>query len=224
MWYGSKTKLNATLLHRRNLLYLNWRNKKDGNYFNPRRSLPSNNSILTIPSPWNFVLLRNQNRYSNLPLIYAYNANYFFTFTIPASTYWFRLDSGSKSIFMSKRFYDYLFTHHTSSFRHILRMLNSFFFTKMTFKGKGYYIYKNFRNTIAPKFGYYHRIYVYAYNVTVKFLSKRSVLLFGFSKQDVMSVGHDFKSKKPINIFTGRGVRFARQIVYRKTGKVSSYR
>jgi hypothetical protein len=26
------------------------------------------------------------------------------------------------------------------------------------------------------------------------------------------------------NIFTGRGVRFARQIIYKKTGKVSSYR
>ena len=80
------------------------------------------------------------------------------------------------------------------------------------------------RNTIAPKFGYYHRIYVYAPNIRVKFLSKTSVLLFGFSKIDVMTVGHDFKSKKPINIFTGRGVRFARQIVYRKTGKVSAYR
>jgi hypothetical protein len=27
-----------------------------------------------------------------------------------------------------------------------------------------------------------------------------------------------------MNIFTGRGVRFAKQIVYKKTGKVSAYR
>ena len=98
------------------------------------------------------------------------------------------------------------------------------FFTKMKFKGKGYYVYKNYRNTIAPKFGYYHRVYVYAFNISVKFLSKTSVLLFGFCKQDIMTVGYNFKSKKPINVFTGRGVRFARQVVYRKTGKVSSYR
>ena len=32
------------------------------------------------------------------------------------------------------------------------------------------------------------------------------------------------KSKRPVNIFTGRGVRFAIQIIYKKTGKVSSYR
>jgi amino acid transporter len=27
-----------------------------------------------------------------------------------------------------------------------------------------------------------------------------------------------------INVFTGRGVRFARQVIYKKTGKVSTYR
>ena len=77
---------------------------------------------------------------------------------------------------------------------------------------------------MAPQFGFFHRVYVYAFNISVKFLSKTSVLLFGFSKYDLMTVGHDFKSRKPINIFTGRGVRFSRQVVYKKTGKVSSYR
>jgi ribosomal protein L6P/L9E len=94
----------------------------------------------------------------------------------------------------------------------------------MKFKGKGYYVYKNFRHTLAPQFGYYHKIYVYAFNVSVKFLSKTSVLLFGLSKNDLLTVGYDFRSKKPMNIFTGRGVRFSRQVVYKKTGKVSSYR
>ena len=94
----------------------------------------------------------------------------------------------------------------------------------MKFKGKGYYVYKNSRHTLAPQFGYYHKIYVYAFNTSAKFLSKTSVLLFGLSKNDLLTVGYDFRSKKPINIFTGRGVRFSRQVVYKKTGKVSSYR
>jgi ribosomal protein L6P/L9E len=95
---------------------------------------------------------------------------------------------------------------------------------KIRFKGKGYYIYKNYRNTVAPQFGYAHRVYVYAQAVSVKFLSKTKVLLFGLSKKDILAVGRNLKIVKPINIFTGRGVRFARQIIYRKTGKVSSYR
>jgi hypothetical protein len=34
----------------------------------------------------------------------------------------------------------------------------------------------------------------------------------------------EFKQARPINIFTGKGIRFTKQIIYKKTGKVSSYR
>ena len=95
---------------------------------------------------------------------------------------------------------------------------------KIRFKGKGYYMYKNRRNTIAPQFGYAHRVYVYASATSVLFLSKTKILLFGLCQKDVIQIAHRVKAVKPINIFTGRGVRFAKQIIYKKTGKVSSYR
>ena len=106
----------------------------------------------------------------------------------------------------------------------ILFLFTSFIFNKLKFKGKGYYIYKNFRSTIAPQFGYYHRIYIYSFFNRVKFLAKTKLIIFGFVKQDILKTSFELKSKRPINIFTGRGVRFARQLVYKKTGKVSSYR
>ena len=102
--------------------------------------------------------------------------------------------------------------------------LSSVIFNKIKFKGKGYYIYKNIRNTVTPQFGHSHRIYFYAYNVSVKFLSKTKVLVYGLSNADVLGVSHKIKRSRPINIFTGRGVRFAKQVIYKKTGKVSSYR
>ena len=98
------------------------------------------------------------------------------------------------------------------------------FFRKVKFKGKGYYIYKNKRNTITPQFGYSHRLYLYSYFVSVKFLSKTSVFVFGLLKNDVIKTTLGIKSMRPINIFTGRGVRFSREVVYKKVGKVSSYR
>ena len=85
-------------------------------------------------------------------------------------------------------------------------------------------MYKNSRNTIAPQFGYAHRVYVYAQATSVRFLSKTKILLFGLSKTDIIDSGYKIKKVKSINIFTGRGIRFARQVVYKKTGKVSSYR
>lgn len=48
--------------------------------------------------------------------------------------------------------------------------------------------------------------------------------MFGVSKSDILLGSSNLKSSKPINIFTGRGVRFSKQIIYKKTGKVSSYR
>jgi len=89
----------------------------------------------------------------------------------------------------------------------------------MKFRGKGYYIYKTLRNTIAPNFGYAHRLYIYAYFVSLKFLSKTSIILFGLKKTDLYKIGYLFKKTRPINIFTGRGVRFSRQIIYKKLEK-----
>jgi len=109
-------------------------------------------------------------------------------------------------------------------FRRTLYQFTLPVFLKLKFKGKGYYIYKNRRNTITPQFGHSHRIYIYSYFTTVRFLSKTSVLLFGFSKNDLFRVGYQIKHARPINLFTGRGVRFNRQILYRKTGKISTHR
>jgi len=98
------------------------------------------------------------------------------------------------------------------------------FFIKLKFKGKGYYLYKNARNTITPQFGYAHRIYKYNYTTSVKFLSKTKVFFFGGSKTDVFNSTNAVKDMRSINVFTGRGVRFAKTVIYKKTGKVSSYR
>ena len=97
-------------------------------------------------------------------------------------------------------------------------------FIKLKFTGKGYYIYKNLRNTVAPQFGYSHRLYIYSFFSYIKFLTKTKLILFGLVKGDLLKVSFKIKSKRSINVFTGRGVRFSSQVIYKKTGKVSSYR
>ena len=85
-------------------------------------------------------------------------------------------------------------------------------------------MYKNIRNTIALRFGFSHRVYTYAYFVSLVFLTKTSILVFGLNKYDIMTFSHKLFKIRPINIFTGRGIRFTRQIIYKKTGKISTYR
>lgn len=97
-------------------------------------------------------------------------------------------------------------------------------FIKLKFKGKGYYIYKNYRNTITPQFGYSHRLYLYTFFLHVKFLTKTSLIVFGLNLRNVNEISNKLFLWRPLNIFTSRGVRFSKQIVYKKSGKVSSYR
>jgi ribosomal protein L6P/L9E len=97
-------------------------------------------------------------------------------------------------------------------------------FTKLKFKGKGYYIYKNYRNTITPQFGYSHRLYLYSFYTHVKFLNKTTLVCFGLNLRNVKKTSSIIFSWRPVNIFTGRGVRFSKQIIYKKSGKISSYR
>lgn len=175
-----------------------------------------------IPSFWDFYLL---NRGVGSPVVLKlYGLNLYFNIFLPTSTAYINFNQWSSvlniSCFKTARFYR-IWLKNTLD---ILNFTNSYYFSKLKFRGKGYYIYKSTRSTVAPQFGYAHRVYVYSFFSRVRFLGKTKVLIFGFLKQDILTVLFNIKQKRPINIFTGRGVRFAQEIIYKKTGKVSSYR
>lgn len=140
----------------------------------------------------------------------------------PATPVYF--DQQTHSFIVSDRYRGSYFQFYNLLFNRALAQFTLPFFLKIKFKGKGYSLYKNRRNTVTSKLGHSHRIYIYAFFTTVKFLAKTSVIVFGLSKVDVLSTGFLIKQARPMNLFTGRGVRFNRQIVYRKTGKISTHR
>lgn len=174
------------------------------------------------PSGWNALVLTCKN--SEHCSIFFYSNTYYFKIGLPTTLNKLTFNYNTNSFIIHTLYAN-------NNYRLFLNYLNltftSFykpFFRKIKFKGKGYYIYKNSRNTITPQFGYSHRLYLYSYFVSVKFLSKTSIFVFGLLKNDVITTSIGIKSMRPINIFTGRGVRFSREVVYKKVGKVSSYR
>lgn len=169
-------------------------------------------------------VLRPKNTQGDLKLIYLSSEVYFFKIPYVTSFMLFDYDIYTNSIAIrltKKTHYIYLYL---KKLQKLMYMFSQVQFVRMKFRGKGYYIYKTLRNTIAPNFGYAHRVYVFAYFISLKFLTKTSIIMFGLLKTDLIKVGYCFKATRPMNVFTGRGVRFARQLVYRKTGKISSYR
>lgn len=186
-----------------------------------RKQLSKRCLILNLPSMWNFVVCQNTGRSKQL---FIYSSLYYFLVPIPAGKWFIYFDHNTSTITLSSLYFtNYTLTYWTNLV-HLFYIFHRPFFIKLKFKGKGYYIYKNKRNTITPQFGYAHRIYKYTFNTSVKFRTKTSIILFGLVKRDIIESGFLIKNMRPINIFTGRGVRFSRQIIYKKTGKVSSYR
>ena len=177
---------------------------------------------LLLSNQWSFVMLRANT--GHIYTVYLYSPKYFFRFAAAIDMSSIIVCPNTNVISIGNYKLSTLSYMWATNANLLLASLSSFLFKKIRFKGKGYYLYKNLRNTVAPQFGYYHRIYIYSFFNKVKFLSKTKLLVFGFIKQDVAYMAHNLKSKRRINIFTGRGVRFARQVIYKKTGKVSSYR
>lgn len=204
--------------------------KKIRNEKTSKLNLPLQTSIrinyvkfnISIPDNWKcivFVKLSNCTR-----AIFLYSNIYFLQFSIPSNRMQLQINLNASLIQLT--------TIYTNNFQRLfwnnLVLLFSCFnkplFLKIKFKGKGYYIFKDKRQTITPQFGYAHRLYLYTYFVSVKFLSKTNIFLFGLLKSDLVLAGWRIKQMRSINIFTGRGVRFSKQTIYKKVGKVSSYR
>jgi ribosomal protein L6P/L9E len=106
-----------------------------------------------------------------------------------------------------------------------LNSWDSYYFSKIKFKGKVYKISKYRYNNLKLSFGRCHKNMMVVRSL---FLKKRKkvktkCMLFGTSKYDLDFSKSLITNVRPINMFTQRGLRLARQIVYRKIGKKSSY-
>lgn len=183
-----------------------------------------------IPSNWELVILKAKQKTNffinnfNTKLLYIFSQTYYFKIPILQVELKWYFDHDSRTLRLINRYIPSFYKFYFNQITTIFYSFSKVFFTKLKFKGKGYYIYKNYRNTITHQFGHSHRWYIYSYFVSVRFLTKTTVFIFGSSKHDIFKVGNNIQKSKYINIFTGRGVRFAKQIIYKKTGKVSSYR
>lgn len=178
--------------------------------------------LLYLPFNWSFILLQKKNL--NMLTLYVYNNNYYFILPFFKKFLLFKYDKWTNTIFFNFFFKNNFYYLFWNFFKIIFFSFSKIFFKKLKFKGKGYYIYKNIRNTIALQFGYSHMLYLYSFFVNVKFLTKTTILMFGINYNNILDKTYSLFNIKKINIFTGKGIRFSKQIIYKKTGKISSYR
>lgn len=118
--------------------------------------------------------------------------------------------------FFYKNFSHYIFFKKWNFF---LKFIFKYTFKKIKFTGKGYYLYKNKRNSLALQFNYSHKVNLYFYSLKIIKYSKRSWLFFNLNSRHLLFLLKFFKKIRPINVFTLRGIRFTKQLVYQKKKK-----
>lgn len=179
-------------------------------------------SGISIPLGWNYIAFKN--RSTSYYKFYYYSKNYYITFGLPVGLKTSVKINPSSSIVMFYSFFVNPWFHlYWKWIKKVLYTTTHKYALRIIFKGKGYYLYRNKRNTLTPQFGYAHRMFYYSYFTRIKFLRKTKFLFSSSNFNDLRTAGHGLISFRPINIFTGRGVRFKRQHVYKKDGKISTY-
>lgn len=213
-WYGNAKPVKFKAYSNKKKVLIHKFIKKSSNNFR---------LYLYIPFLWNFFLTEKIFN-NNVKNVFIFCDSYFFSIPIVSKNSNIKFFQTSRTLKFYFKTYNTVLYKSWKMLQDVFFSFSKIFFKKLKFKGKGHYIYKNKRNTIALKMGYSHLIRLYAFTVHMKFTAKTTIFMFGWSLSKLFSKGLLLRKLKPINIFTGRGIRFSKQIVYRKPGKISSYR
>lgn len=179
-------------------------------------------SGIGIPLGWQYVAFKNREK--PLYKFFYYSKNYYISFGLLTATKTsVKIDTSSAIIMFYSYFVNGGFHLFWKWLKKVLYTTTYKYALRIIFKGKGYYLYRNKRNTLTPQFGYAHRMFFYSYFTRIVYLRKTKFVFHSSSFYDLRVAGHGLISLRPINIFTGRGVRFRKQTVYKKDGKISTY-
>lgn len=126
-----------------------------------------------------------------------------------------------------KFFNNYLYAQ--SVINTINNNINCYFSKKIIFAGKGYKLkrfYKTIKllkhNFINFYFNTSHINIIYFFNLLVKKLKKTKIIMYSVNKNLLLGVVNLVLKIKKLNVFTQKGLRLSRQLVYKKIGKKSS--
>jgi len=180
---------------------------------------------LSFKSPLNLHVILYFNATSNKFVIRLYKRPYAISYALTTHNFFLSTDLSSFMFLINPRGLKQIYFLN-SWFAKKINSLICTFYAKIKFKGKGYRIYSslNSRYTLTYVFGHSHLILLPLLLSKIFMLTKTKLLLISMNFQNLFFNIKKILATKPMNIFTSRGIRLSKQLVYKKTGKVSSYR
>lgn len=182
----------------------------------------------------NLVVLKSANKY----YVYIYNNKFYFIFNVNVSELSLRINQSTLAVSMITKHVAHLpflkvarldkrlaIGKVSKKLTQIFKSWDVYYFIKIKFKGKVYKITKYKKNNLKLSFGRCHKniLAVRSLFLKKKKKVKNKCLVYGSNFKSLNLTKSLIVNTRPINMFTQRGLRLSRQLVYRKIGKKSSY-
>lgn len=174
------------------------------------------NVFFFIPYNINYILLENKNK--NNKFIYLYNNDYYFCINIANEIF---INNDTNTVQLSNITFNNknkLFNNEINKF---LFSWDNLFFNKIKFTGKGFKFKKKINNLFLY-FNRAHKCFFIGNNLILKRLSKNKIILLKNNYNHLINDSILIRNIRANNIFTKRGLRFSRQIIYKKKGKTAA--
>jgi ribosomal protein L6P/L9E len=171
---------------------------------------------LNIPLYFNIIGIKS----NNFQQLYLYNNYYFFKLTVNKNEILLNKNTNAikiKSLNLKK----YLIKNNLIIF---LKSIDSYFFLKIKFKGKGYKI--NFYKKIKLMkffFGASHTQIMFIKKIILKKLSKYKFILKSVNPINLKQVGKKIIFIRKINPYTLRGIRLSKSILIKRKGRKGAW-
>lgn len=100
-----------------------------------------------------------------------------------------------------------------------IKSINFYFIKKIVFFGKGFKIKKSNKNTLNLFFNKSHINFIIWNNLLLKKLKKTKIIICSVNFFKINQISNNIINTRNLNIFTKKGLRLSRQLIFKKVGK-----
>ena len=176
---------------------------------------------LNLPPYINIIIFKQKNNDLN---VYLYNKLYFIYLNNLTNKNFYKYDSETNSLSIIKLKPNKNMICMVNFLNQFLKSLNVYFFFKIKFKGKGYRIRFYKKNKIVKfYFGKSHITFFFFKKLILKKISKYKFIIKSPNFFNLKNKALKIVKIKKINVYTLRGLRIARQNIFKRKGKKGSY-
>jgi len=156
--------------------------------------------------------------------IFIYNKSKKFDFFINTEKSNIQIDKWSNSIILNKKKINTNIIKFNNYFYNFIKSWDTYFFSKIKFKGKGFRI-RFFKKIKLVKFffGKSHKTFIFFKKIKTKRINKYKFIIKSLIKDKVSFNRNLIVNIRPLNKYTLRGLRSSKQIVFKRKGKKGTY-